>query len=88
MVLDLIAQVSARERQQWAGVEVGGTQHLAEIPVRFAFLLDRGRGELLRPVGEVHTENHQMRPQIARNISSHVRGHGPAPPRAAQRRKN
>ena len=68
MVLDLVAQVAARERQQRTGFEVRGAQHLPQIPLGPGLVLEHVRGELLRAVGKVPAEDHHVRPEVAQQV--------------------
>src|ERR1700739_3002682 len=86
-MFDLVAEVSAHERQHPPGPEVRATQHLPQIPLRFCLVLQDRRGELLRAVGEVPADDDDVGPPIAKPVRHHGGSQCAAPPPAAQSRK-
>jgi hypothetical protein len=87
VVLDLVAQISSRKRQQRTSFEVCRTQHLPQIPLRPGFILQYVSSEFICAIREMPAEDHHVRPQIPQQVGRHVRGQRPAPARPAQRRK-
>src|SRR5690348_7208563 len=86
-MLDLVAQVATRERQQATGVEVRSTEHLSEVPLGSRFLSEDVFGELLRTVGKMTAEDDHVCPEIAQQICGDVRAQRSAPAEPAQRGK-
>ena len=86
-MFDLVAEVSAHERQHPPGPEVRGTQHLPEIPFRLCLTVQHRLVELLCSVSEVTADNHDVRPRTAQPVGHHVGRECSPPPPATQRRK-
>ena len=88
VVLDLVAQVAAHERHQRAGVKVGRSQHLSQVPLRLGFVLELLPSELLGAIGEVSAEDHHVRPVVADQVGDRVGRQGVLPVAARQGRKD
>ena len=71
-MLDLVVQVARQDGQDFATVEVCGTEHLSQIPFALCFVGELLLGEGFGLVREVSTEDHCIGPQVSRQVGIHV----------------
>src|SRR5262249_54539442 len=72
VVLNVVTEVAADDVEQWAAVDVGRTDQLADVPTAAGFVLHFFCTERVGLVGEMSAENDGVRPHVADDVGQRV----------------
>ena len=87
-MFDLVAEVAAHERHRRAGIEIGGAEHLPQVPLAVRLVDQRFLVELLGAIGEVTTEDDEVRPEVTNQVGRQIGREGTTSSLARQQRED